>query len=361
LDATIDRQASDHDLHSLAVGAVGQNNETAKRIQKTLDERHKVAINRFAKAQNADHLRQCWDEAVQNGDIPGAYWAALTHPLATDELVRHAFGDVHMLSHLVGAANRADIQRLHQLEQQKAVLEEKIERQQHQLRDGITARDTRIRELSATLAARIEREQPGMHTGSAEASELQTLDDLVADLRKALDRETRRRERAETKAQELVASFASVDTARTGLETEVAALRDELEAAEDRLAALSVHNPQEREPDGWNLAGVTILYVGGRTHHVARLRAVVEQASGRFIHHDGGVEERAELLPGLVSRADVATCPIDCVSHTAALSVKRLCRQAGKPFVPLRSSGVGSLLRAMRSPDFRTVPSSGTQ
>ena len=48
-----------------------------------------------------------------------------------------------MLSHLVGAANRADIRRLRQLEAENAELQAKIERQQHQLRDAIIARDAK--------------------------------------------------------------------------------------------------------------------------------------------------------------------------------------------------------------------------
>ncbi len=99
--------------------------------------------------------RRRWDDARRNGDIPGAYWAILTHPCVTDALVRRAFGDVHMLSHLVGSANRADIRRLHQLEEEKAALEDKLVRQQAQLRDGILARDAKIRDLPVTAVARI--------------------------------------------------------------------------------------------------------------------------------------------------------------------------------------------------------------
>ncbi len=49
-------------------------------------------------------------------------------------------------------------------------------------------------------------------------------------------------------------------------------------------------------------------------------------------HHDGGVDERNGLLAGLVGRADLVLFPVDCISHDAALTVKRLCRQLGKPF-----------------------------
>jgi Uncharacterized protein conserved in bacteria (DUF2325) len=342
-----DRNATDHELHSTAVAAIGGNDEIAKQIQKTLDQHYKPVIGRFSGAKNLDHLRQYWEEALQNGDVPGAYWALLTHPMTTEELVRRAFGDVHMLSHLVGAANRADIRRLRQLEEEKAALEEKLARQQARLRDGFLSRDTRIRELSAALSTRIE--QTNGATGSADrSSEFAVVKSLVADLRKQVDIEIRRRERVEKKLQELATAQAGADAARLDMKRELEALREELEAAEARLPMPSSEDG-ESSLDDLNLAGLTILYVGGRAHQVTRLKWLVERASGQFVHHDGGLEERRDLLPGLVSRADIAACPVDCVSHTAALTVKRLCRQSGKPFMPLRSSGCASFLRAIKA------------
>jgi hypothetical protein len=124
-------------------------------------------------------------------------------------------------------------------------------------------------------------------------------------------------------------------------------LQEELTAAEAALVSLAGQEDGAAAQD-LNLAGLTILYVGGRSRQVAQMRVLVERASGHLIHHDGGLEERGDLLAGLVSRADIAAYPIDCVSHTAALTVKRVCRQAGKPFLPLRSSGIASLLGAIR-------------
>ena len=49
---------------------------------------------------------QGWAEARCAGGIPGAYWAVLTHPDTGHAGLRRAFGDVLMLSYLVGAANR---------------------------------------------------------------------------------------------------------------------------------------------------------------------------------------------------------------------------------------------------------------
>ena len=116
------------------------------------------------------------------------------------------------------------------------------------------------------------------------------------------------------------------------------------------LAALEDPGLDSGEGDArtWSLDGLNLLYVGGRPHQIARIREAVEQASGHLIHHDGGIEERQELLIGLVSRADVAVFPVDCVSHSAALLLKRMCRHLGKPYLPLRTSGLASLVSALK-------------
>jgi hypothetical protein len=95
------------------------------------------------------------------------------------------------------------------------------------------------------------------------------------------------------------------------------------------------------------LDGMALLYVGGRTHQVPQLKAVVERAGGVSLYHDGGIEHAPTLLPGLVSRAACLAFPIDCVSHDAVATVKRLCRQTNKPFLPLRTSSVASLLSGL--------------
>jgi hypothetical protein len=353
--ATSAENPSDHDLHGIAVAAAGKHDLLAKQIQKALDRRHGAMIHRFAKAGSADELHRCWDEARRSGDIPGGYWAVLTHPFATEALVHRAFGDVHMLSHLVGAANRADIRRLHQLEEEKTALEAKLARQQAQLRDGIVTRDAKIRQLHAMLTARIENDAVDAPAGTGDLPEVATLNALIVDLRKQLDAEVRRRERAEKRAGESAALRDEADRGRHSLEREFALLQGELEAAEAGLAGL----PEAAGESGGDLsvAGVTILYVGGRPHQVARLKSLIESASGQFIHHDGGIEERRDLLRGLVSRADAAFFPVDCVSHDAAQSLKRLCQQAGKPFIPLRSAGIASLLQALRAREFDAAAS----
>jgi hypothetical protein len=53
------------------------------------------------------------------------------------------------------------------------------------------------------------------------------------------------------------------------------------------------------------------------------------------------------LLPGLISRADILYFPIDCISHDAVATIKRLCRLSDKPYQLLRTASVATLLSAL--------------
>ena len=247
-----------------------------------------------------------------------------------------------MLSHLVGAANRADIRKLHQLEEEKAALEDKLARQQAQLRDGIIARDAKIRELNDALSTRIgqqSRSENGRFVGDRRC--------CMASLPICAGCSTARCNGARRPRS------ASTTSCRQTKKPSAAAPRRRKSsrrcAARSRRSRRNSMSADSDEPaEHIDLTGATLLYVGGRPHQVARLKAIVEQAAGRLIHHDGGIEERADLLPGLVSRADAALFPVDCISHRAALMLKRLCHQAGKPYLPLRSIGAAAMFRALR-------------
>ncbi|HEY0185787.1 MAG TPA: DUF2325 domain-containing protein, partial [Rhodopila sp.] len=331
--------STDHELHGIAVTLAGRHDDAARQLHKALDHRHKLAINQFAKASTEDAVRALWRDAVRRGDIPGAYWATLTHPQTSHAIVREAFGEVHMLSHLVGAANRADIRRLCQLEAEMAALQAKLERQQQALHDAVVNRDTQIRQLRQALADRIVSEAP-----SAVPADSEALLGLVADRERRLAVEGRRRVTLEERLAAMQAERDAERAARLAAERACEALHRELDAVETSLAVASDDAPTVRLDD------IVLLYVGGRPNQVAHMRAMAEGLGATFLHHDGGVENHPNLLPGLTSRCDVALFPVDCISHEAANIVKALCRQAGKRFIPLRSASVTSLLAALQAP-----------
>ena len=97
-------------------------------------------------------------------------------------------------------------------------------------------------------------------------------------------------------------------------------------------------------PHGY-LSGKTLLYVGGRSNQVPKLRALAEERGADLLHHDGGLAESAHSLTAMASRADAVLFPVDCISHGAAKKVKRICKQLGKSYFPLRRPGRPALPR----------------
>ena len=340
--------ADDHELHVVGVMLAGRRDAGAM-LQKALDRRHAAAIKQYAKAKNEEMLRRLWDESMRSSDIPGAYWALLSDAVATETIVKKAFQDVHMLSHLVGAANRAGIRRLRQLEQENGALAEKLHRQQQQLRDGFTSRDEIIRELNKLLARHHAVEGSSSSAESCQDGEAfgeeETFRSVIVDLNKRLGQETTRRERLEQRLRTMSDATKKIEAAVQAAHVERDALRHEIEALEDRIAGLL--QSANGDESALALSARAILYVGGRPNQIPQMKALVERTGARFLHHDGGIEHSSSLLPGLISRADVLLFPIDCISHDAVATLKRLCRQLEKPYLPLRTASLATLASSL--------------
>jgi hypothetical protein len=342
--AGVERQ-TDHELHGQAVLLAGKRDQAAKLLHKALDRLHRQALNRFRKATSVEDLRGLWRDAVRRAEIPGAYWAVLTHPLAAEELVREAFGEVHVLSHLVGAANRADIRQLRELEADNAALQDKLARQQRHLQDAIVSRDATIAGLRDALGEAIA-SRPDAPSASGYRDDSAAAG-VIQDLQRRLARDAEVHTRLELRLRRLQAEFERETKLRAAAEARALEIQAELESAEFALAKPLLHDGIGKAPS-IDLGGMSILYVGGRPHNLAVLRAHAEDCSASFLHHDGGVDDRSGLLASLTARADMVFLPVDCVSHNAVAVVKRVGRQLGKPYAALRTSGLTSFVVALR-------------
>lgn len=340
---------TDYDIHTAMVHLAGHDRKAAKAMQKVLDRKHAPALSRFSRAATADQLRCLWREALGRGEVAGACWAAMSHPAADEPLRTEIFGEIHMLSHQVGAAAHADLMRIHALEQEKAALEGKVARQQERLRDEIVARDRSIRELRDRLELETTESRRLAHAVVA-ATEMAALKATVAELEKLLDLECRRREAAVREAEEKDRALRRLEERAESLEASLVDMQAEAEGVEARLAALLSGDRQgscDASCRSLDLCGRCILYVGGRNRHIPHIRRLVEDSNGTFIHHDGGLEEGLGRLPALLTRADAVLFPLDCVGHAASDQVKRLCKRMEKTYVPVPRSGLGSFMRAL--------------
>jgi hypothetical protein len=336
------KTVSDHDLHSRTVKIAGQHDVAGKLLNKMLDKRHEAHIKRFAKAKTAQEVRTLWVAALEQGDIPGAYWAVLSHPATDQALVSEVFGEVHMLSHLVGTANRADIVRLRQLEGELGKRDEKITRQE--------ARLQRMSRQRAELTHRIEQLEEELRCRPVAAPVSEVDASAMTILKQRFADERARSARLASRVAELEQAQAAREQHIRGFEEKISALHHEQSSLEATLAGLTGPE-QEAAGAAPDLTGRRLLYVGGRPKQLEQLRSLAARLGGTLLTHDGGIEESNSLLPGLVSQTDMAFFPVDCVSHGVAGQVKRLCREVGKPFAPLRSASLASFVAAIAGLD----------
>ncbi|HYH22652.1 MAG TPA: DUF2325 domain-containing protein [Azospirillum sp.] len=319
----------DYDLHRYFVEQVGGSGAPARLLHKRLDEKYAGEVRRFARATDEAGWLALWEQAVASGSVAAAYWAVLSHAGVPESVAMRAYGDVHMLSHLLGAQNRRTLRQQHSLEARCAELEDRLARAERSTAERIAEKDARIRALEAELAqartAVTASARPARRAASAE-----------------------RLERGLVRANRRVAAERARARAAEGEATRLRALLDAAPSATPSTTPAAGPRPAVTGPAAPpDLGGQAILYVGGRPNLVPRLRETVQTLNGDLLHHDGGVEQAAHCLEGLVERADLVVCPIDCVSHDACLRVKGLCRRMRKPFIPLRSSGATTFLRTL--------------
>lgn len=331
------RTMTEHRLHGQIVHIAGRREAGGKLLQKMLDRRHEREIRRFDAARTNAEVRALWRESLERGEIPGAYWAAITHPATDWTLVQDIFGEVHMLSHLVGQSNRADIRRLRTLEADLAEREATI-----------AAQDTRIRELMKQrdgLGARNRALEAGQATSAVASAPQPQPCESRKSLELRLSREQAHGQALEEKAAMLMQASGRLSIE---LEAEIAlrrAVEAELAAVESVLDQLC--GDAEETSGSGRLDGRTFLYVGGRPRQVASLRRFTRQRGGELLSHDGGIEDSLGLIAGLVGRSDLVLFPVECVSHKATVLVKRLCESAGIALRPVRSASLAGFVQAV--------------
>jgi len=343
IDDTDARTASDHMLHGRGVRIAGQRDVTGKLLNKALDRRHEAPIKRFSKASDVKTLRRLWQESFDLGEISGAYWAILSHPLTDAELRRDVFGEVHMLSHLVGSASRLDIARLTALQKQIEEKDEKLARQEQRLAAS-AAEQTRLQRRIEELEERLVRAETARPSEFSETERRNAEAALIA----RLDKE---RSRADTIADRLKGAETRARQAEERAER-ISARAVSLEQENDLLEAILLGDEEGSAEFGPTYQGGAILYVGGRRSLFDKLKALAAERGITLLLHDGGLEDNTTLLPALVGQAQAVIFPVDHISHTAAGLIKRICRDSRKPFVPMRSAGLASFVATITAPAF---------
>lgn len=344
------REMSDYSLHATVVSRCDVRNDLSELIQRWLEKRHVGAIARFERAKDADAVILAWREALAAGDdIAGALWAAWTHPLLGEDDGKEIYGDLHMLSHQVGAGARADLRQLDQLKRENGRLRDEAQAFRLGLGAAQREKDQAVAELQRRVidaeqrAALLPRRELELAEARAAARNyravLERAEALAARVERLEERNAAQARLNESLAREL-------NEARDGLAAADAALESALGVCDgvldDRSGGCGRACPAEAA-----LAGRCVLCIGGRTGLVDGYRRLVETQGGRFLHHDGGQEESLHRIDGAIATADAVVCQAGCISHAAYFRLKEACKRLGKPCVFVQSPGVGSFARGL--------------
>jgi len=334
---------SDYVLHTTAVGACEDRSQLAELLQKNLEKRFQLTIRRFAAARTGDALRALWQEATRGGhELPAALWSSWTHPACDARLEQEIHGDIHMIQHQIGSGARADLNALKALRADNARLRRQLDaaHSANQSMRNEKSRETgalgqRVIELRAELAGK-------EAWGAGLTAQLDQLRQTLPDLR---DRQAlvRRANDAEARASALSDTAAALGNELAGLKR----LLGQAEAALQQFIAPK-ENGTFSDVDrntAVNIAGKCVLCVGGRAGAVDAYRQVIEQRGGRFLHHDGGLEESLHRIDAALAAADLVICQAGCISHNAYWRVKEQCKRSGKRCIYMKSAGVSGLSR----------------
>ncbi|KFI08548.1 DUF2325 domain-containing protein [Massilia sp. BSC265] len=328
----------DYDIHVGAVSECAQRNPVSEALQKELERRYAADVARFRCARTTEEVGALWTQAVDAGNVAGAFWAALTHPRCTPGLEQQMCRDIHMVQHQAGAGARADIDkykavasenarlvrelaraqgRCHALQQEKTAQAERYERQLMAGRAALVAKDTDIHQLRSELA-RLQAEVPELETRKRLANRVAQMEEREAALRAQV---------AALKA----ARNAAPDTPAPPASAETPA----------DVPHMSVAVPVR-------LVNRSVLCVGGRSGSVPVYRNVIEQVGAQFAHHDGGLEDSAGQLDASLAAADLVICQTGCISHHAYWRVKDYCKRTGKRCIFVDNPSVSSLVRGLQ-------------
>lgn len=341
-------------LHVEAVSASCARNSAAVIMHKLLEKKYVRWVKAFEQAKSDEAVRTLWQEHLERGEVAGPMWAALTHKAAGKETCDKVYGDVHMLSHQVGAGLAADARRLEYLEHEVNRLGHEARQTAYRTNRILTERATRIRFLEAESQHQQQalREMPGLKAWAKALESGQAMVDMERRLL-LLEAANAKLEEALHKAQQQVGQLEELAAEHGRLKKVVASLSAERDAMERLMLSDSPGTPPDNagccdECDRCEdqLKGRCVLCVGGRTTLLPQYRELAERLGVRLIHHDGGLEEAMSRLPDLLAASDAVICPTDCVSHTAYYQLKRHCKTYGKPCV-LTKSGIAGFAAAL--------------
>ena len=250
-----------------------------------------------------------------------------------------------MLQHQVGMATRVELARFEALIDENAVLARQLAVVQ-QRSARVAAEQAQRREALEAELVRLRAQLIARDTALAGLREqLQALEQAAPDLPERLALAADKRAQAER----IGALQRALLQAREEAERQRRRADDALAAANGpQRAEAPADSPPPAPPPPPALNDRAVLCVGGRSASVPAYRQVIERTGGRFLHHDGGEEDKVAQLDATLAAADLVICQTGCVSHDAYWRVKDHCKRTGKRCLFVDNPSRAALERALQ-------------
>lgn len=336
---------SDYDFHVGAVGHCRLRNPISTALQKLLDRRFAPAVRVFQAAKTKEALVRMWIDAIDDGDVAGPFWAALTHPLCTPAIQEAMINDMHLIQHQACAMFRSDSKDVQFLEKRVADLAAKTSQTQDRQSRQIAEKGVHILGLQQDLSQALGEIKARDRKILALTQQLEAACNAPGDVE------------AGNVLQEKIRTLSACNQAFTKKirELERQLQRNDAQLHVDRQDALgreqsrhqSLPPAAENEVALLRLSARQVLCVGGRAGNVPDYREVIEKAGALFVHHDGGIEDNQSLLESGLAAADMVICQTGCISHNAYWKVKDFCKRTGKRCVYVDNPSTSSLIKRL--------------
>lgn len=329
----------DYTLHCSLVTAAARRNAVSEALQKDLEARFALDLRQAAQAKCRDSLMAWWRTRAAQGEIAGALWATLTHARCDEWLEMRVLGQVHMLQHQVGAAQRVDMARHRELSaEHQALVREYGDVQQRVTTWSLE----RAREQQAWEQERLQMRATHISLQTQLAHVQEQLQHFQAERPDLPEREALQQRLAEQ-----IERNQNLQREINRLNSRPAAVAE----PEGALVAAGDFESPAVEFVPIKLEHRVVLCVGGRGGSVPQYRQAVEECGAQFLHHDGGSEHKPAQLEPQLAAADLVICQTGCISHDAYWRVKDHCKRHNKRCVYVESPSASSLRRALGALD----------
>ena len=329
---------SDYKIHGKVISAAASENKISISINQALDRAAAKEIKEVQSVREGFKLIEKWLDVKKGPKCSRFYWAIMSHELMDDVLMKVLFGDFHILSHTAINRLRNSEKENNDLVKNNLRLKEKIDTYKKELEkikisyqsscsSSIEVYEKHIR------ACETEINKYEYRTGQLE-KELQEKYFIIKKYEneiKQMNRKIENLELSEMLLQDKVKQFSECDEPESNSDQiDVCSCFDE-----DKC---KYKNEINSISSTVNLENKTVLLVGGRKKIKEYCREIVKAGNGTFIHHDGGLEDSKKKLSSTALKADIVICALDCISHSASKSMKRICRKENKNILYLKNT-----------------------